>query len=475
MALLQSAKQGIAWNSLGTLIRSVIGLIQLGLVSRYLSAEQLGGYSQFFVCSSFILLISEFGLSAALIHKRHITAEVQKTAVNLALFNGACVAGGLLLLAPIVAQLFDNAELSTLLRWYAPAVLVLSLGNVSAALCQKDLQFKTLVGCEVVAAIVAVLALFITLDAGWGSLSFVFGMSLNHTVRTTLLLYLRPIRLRLSKWDGVITRELYRYGWHFSASNLLSLAITSVDILLISRFLGVEKTGQYGLIKDLVFRISLLLNPVLTRVALPFYARLQEHHGLGSLYCIVKELLCYLFVPIYGFFIVFPAISIETLLGEEWVSLAPLLQVLSAWMIVRAVVSQSGALLSALGQVKLALQWNLLMLLLLPLCIWAGSLFGVMGVAWSLFLSQLILYIPHWFMQIRRTVTMSLLEYLLALIFPLCAGVGCLLLVKILTGNWLFSSQTQLAINILLATPIYMALVYFRIKVLYSRMHRLVV
>ncbi|GAA0353558.1 colanic acid undecaprenyl disphosphate flippase WzxC [Bowmanella denitrificans] len=470
MNLFNRAKKGLAWNSLGTLLKSALGLAQIALLSRFFSAEELGTYSQFFLVYTLSLMLVDFGLTTAAINRDQLT-EHEKRQLGLGFIgNGLLISVALFVAAPALGALLNNPLLATILPWYTPALLIMAVGNYAAMECQKTLNFSRLVLAETLASVIGFTFLTVALLNGFGVYSFILSITINHLVRTGMLLVVhRQLSWRL--WELRISQlsAFYRYGGHFTGANLLSFLVTSLDILLISRFLGVEKTGQYGLIKDLVFRIATLLNPVLTRVALPFYAKMQGYTGLGSIYCRVKELLCYLTVPIYSFFIMFPELSINALLGEKWLHLSVLLQLLAGWMIIRSVMSQSGSLLSAIGWVRQAFVWNIFIAVLVPLVIWFGTQSGIKGVATALLVMQLSLYLPHWYFLLRPAAAVSVSHYLLALALPLLTSILTLSFVEMLLPGESNDIGTLL-IALVMAAPIYMLLASFRLKHLYLQL-----
>jgi lipopolysaccharide exporter len=468
MSLFNTAKKGLGWNTIGAVLRSVIGLVQLGLLSRFLSAEELGTYSQFFLVSTFTMQLTVFGLTPASISRGELEPEQERQLGLGYLLNGIIMASIVVLAAPLLGLLFVNPLLSQVLIWYGPAVLLLAVGNFAAMQCQKSLNFRALIIAETLGALAGVIVLTLSLLFDAGVYAFIAGITANFLIRTLLLQWrVRQIYLAIWQLKWAELKTFYHYGWQFTGGNLLSLAVTSMDILLISRLLGVEQTGQYGIIKDLVFRVTTMLNPILTRVALPFYAKLQGHQGLGDIYCSVKELLCYLTVPVYAFFVVFPDISISILLGEKWVDLGLLLQLLAAWMIVRSVISQSGSLLSAVGKVRQMFVWNILVAIIVPVVIYSGAQFGLVGVALALVCAQSALYLPHWYFLLRPAANIALWPYLRAIGLPLLISFTSLFLVSLVSPYIELPLPWQLASLLILAALAYSVLSLHRVRHLY--------
>ncbi|MDN4503148.1 oligosaccharide flippase family protein [Alteromonadaceae bacterium BrNp21-10] len=469
MSLLLSASKGLGWNTLGTILRGVMGLAQLALLSRYLDASELGTYSQFFIVTTIALMLAEFGLTAAAISQRDLSEDQTEQLGLSYLLNGIVISLLLIFFAPLFSLIFKNPNLVDLIILYSPAIFIVAVGQYSAMECQKSLNFLTLIKAETAGVVIGFFVLSLGLINGMGVYAFVLGIVANMLTKTLILLCIvQKVYLKLWRFKFKGALYFFSYGSKFTASNLLSLLVTSSDIIFISRFVGLEQTGQYGLIKDLVFRITVMINPILTRVALPFYGKLQSHPTLGEIYCLVKELLCYLTVPIYSFFIIFPELSIVLLLGEKWIQLSGLLQILSGWMIIRSVISQSGSLLAAVGRVKQSLNWNVAVALIFPTTIYISAPHGIVAVAWTLFCLQVFLYIPHWFWLLRTAAVIPLYNYTLALFRPLAASHLTLFLVSLLVSTFTWHIYLKFSLILVLASIIYGVLVIKRIMTIYK-------
>lgn len=77
----------------------------------------------------------------------------------------------------------------------------------------------------------------------------------------------------------------------------------------------------------------------------------------------------------------------------------------------------------AVGKVKLALNWNSFLLLVIPGCIFLGSSFGVTGIAVSLVTLQIVLLPGHWLFLLNKSVGISAESFFSSLARPLIAAI----------------------------------------------------
>ena len=72
-SLKKQALSGMKWTSFSTGIRSVLQIIQLIILARFLNAEDFGLVAIVMVVIGFSQLFMDMGISNAIIHKQHIT------------------------------------------------------------------------------------------------------------------------------------------------------------------------------------------------------------------------------------------------------------------------------------------------------------------------------------------------------------------------------------------------------------------
>ena len=84
-------------------------------------------------------------------------------------------------------------------------------------------------------------------------------------------------------------------------------------------------------------------------------------------------------------------------------------------MIFRAIGNPIGSLVIATGRTDLEFYWNMLNLLLMPVFIYIGSIYGIEHVAFSLVLAAFILFVPSWRVLTYKMTGAAFKEYLAAI------------------------------------------------------------
>ena len=168
--------------------------------------------------------------------------------------------------------------------------------------------------------------------------------------------------------------------------------------MIIGSLLGADALGFYNLAWNLIIQPISRINPVLTRVAFPVFAKLQmDREALKSGYLKMLRLLATTnFAALFGIAAVAPNL-VPVVFGERWLPVVPLIQILSLVALIRAVINPVGSLLLSKGRADLGFKWNLALLFSQGLGVVVGSSFGLRGVASAL----LFLHVAYFFLSYK--------------------------------------------------------------------------
>ena len=413
-------KKHIAWTASATLIKVAVQLIVLALAARFLPAEQLGSYALVHLVLAFATLFSEMGLMQSVVH--HQTDDKRKLG-ELGLLNLLICAGLtalVWLIADHIAAFFADPRLSELLQWVSFSFVIMGLSRVNLAVLQRDLAFTRVAIVDMTAAI---LSLPITL---W------LLSSLGNVTALILGLLAQQVMLSLGYWlatSGTVffaiptslqrLRHHLRFGAFQTASAIVNAVNAQIDILLVGKLLGTEVLGGYSLVRQLCFRPAMVINPVLTKVAFPYMAKMQQDRRLGRVYQKMSASLAALNFPIYLSLCVFAHDVILFMFGETWLHLTTLMQILAIWCLVRSIINPVGSLLLAKGWVARSLYWNIGLMVVFPITILLASQTGVVGIASALLVLQLIVLLLHWRLLIKPLLALSAAEFFSVFVRPL--------------------------------------------------------
>ena len=190
-----------------------------------------------------------------------------------------------------------------------------------------------------------------------------------------------------------------------------------MDIIIVGKLFGIEVLGGYSLAKQLVLRPKQLFGLILTRVASPALARLQDDIILLKRnFLKLSNLVATINISIYLIIIVFSSIIVRVFYGSGYENIEILVRILSLYMIFIAVRNPVTSLITATGKTYLDFYWYLFTFPLIPMAILIGAQINIEWVTISMVIAMAVLFIPYWWFIIRKLIPVSLFEYMKALL-----------------------------------------------------------
>src|SRR5262249_40056613 len=157
-------------------------------------------------------------------------------------------------------------------------------------------------------------------------------------------------------------------------SNLLWYAYTNADFLLVGRLLGTNALGLYSMAWNVSRmprdKLWIVLNPL----AVPLFSRSRSNpHQLGVALCKLTSFLAIVPLPAVAGLAVVADDAVRVLLGPQWVAAVPVLRLLCAFGVVRALSVLWAPALFAAGSTASVVRFNVACTVLLPLGFFVGA------------------------------------------------------------------------------------------------------
>ena len=358
---------------------------QIAILANLLSPTEFGLMAMVLSVIGVGVAFADAGISNVVI-ARHITSrDVLSTLYWANVITGLILAGIVLAATPAIAAFFGEDELRSLLPWVALVLIAQAVGQQFQALMQRDLAFATLAKLEIASvAVGSLVAVALAVD-GAGALSLVLGYAVSAAVKAAGLavIGMRRWRLRL-RFRFSELREHLGFGAYQVGERGLAAASQDLDYILIGRILGAEALGAYMLAFQLMIAPMRKLNPVITRVAFPLFARAHDdsqrlRRGYGE----VLKIVALATFPILALIAALGPVLVPTIFGSGWETTVQLLAPMALVGGIRAVYNPVGALFLAKNRPELGFRLQVLFILSLAGVILATIGGGVVAVAWG--------------------------------------------------------------------------------------------
>jgi O-antigen/teichoic acid export membrane protein len=432
MSLKKQAVGGVKWTSISAIISAIVQLLQVAILARFLGKKDFG----LMAMALFVIGISQIfigmGISNSIIHKQNVNKYQLSTLFWLNIFIGFAIFGVLFALSPAIADFYNAPELTGVLRWIALTFIIIPFGQQFETLLRKELRFKELSIRDIIGKLAGLIVAYILANYKFGVYSLVYSNLATAFISTILL-----VRYGLGDYRPMLIfsrrslngKGFFSFGLFQMGEQIVNYFNSQFDTLLIGKLLGMEALGIYNIAKTLAFKPYQIINPIITKVAFPLFAKVQHDvQKLQETYLKVIKILTTINGPIYAIIIILAKPLVYIFFGENWLAAVPFLQILSVSAFCNSIGNPVGALQLARGRADLGFYWNLGLFAFLPFSIWVGSLYGLTGVAYAITLAKIIIIIPAWRLFIFPLCQAPLRDYLLSIIKPSILAICCGLL-----------------------------------------------
>lgn len=457
-----SSFKSVRWVTLDVLISRGLAFLSFVLVGRILGPESMGVVAVIMLVKELSVVISDFGLSQAIIHFPNPTSRQLATLYSINWMLGFFFFCAVQVLAEPLSQVFDQKELAELLPWVAVVFLMEPVGQQVNALLQKSMEFNVLAGVSIFGSFVNASVAIIGVYNGFGLWSIVAAGLLGSAVRQTGLAILARRRKLLNGFalDFANSKPLLRFGLYRTGATGLTLLNSRVDQVIVGAFLGSAALGLYSMAMTWTLMIMQQINSIATKVAFPAIARFQSdkprvRHAYFRLVNRVTTVNAALFIGLA--IIADPAVHL--VLGPEWESLVPVLRLMCIYVLLRSLGNLNGPLSMGLGKADWAFYWNLALLLFIPPVIWLSAQKGILEyVLLAQIGIQATLTFFMYFYWTRRLIGPCAIGYAMSALRPaLCGCIMGLALHFSMPFMALLETEFSIALSIFSGGVIYLA------------------
>lgn len=328
--------------------------------------------------------VREFGFDQALIYRQDNIERAR--ASHFILQIGSNVLSFLLVLAfsPVLKKFYPEAVVNTLLI-FSLIYIVKAASATQRIVLEKELKFAATTIVDLLSLLIASVAAIWLAGHGYGLISLVVYQSANILISFIALWALRPWRPSL-KIDLEMIKWYLKFGWYLWLGGITTFVIYKFNDFVTGTFLSTGVLGFYSRAFTFAQRPTSSVTGVVSRVALPAYAKLQkEKEKLSYTFNLVLRNIVRVSAPLSLFLYLLAEDLTRILLGEKWLPMVPIFRILLIYGFLRSIFDDAGAFLTAIGKPNLVSRYlavqALIILATTPALIY---FYGVSGAAWSL-------------------------------------------------------------------------------------------
>lgn len=447
MNLKAQAISGVKWTTFSTVITTILQLLQLAILARFLEPSAFGLMALVMVVIGFSQAFLDMGISNAIIHKQQISKEQLSTLYWINVFAGLVLFFIIALIAPFVSNFYNEPELTSLIIIVGLTFIIQPFGQQFMILWQKEMRFGEIAKIDIANKFISLVVSVYFAYKGYGVYALVYGTLAGVIIQTVLFMFkgLKEYKPSFVFKVGEI-KEFLSFGAYQMGEKSINYISANIDKILIGKFIGMEALGFYNLAWQLIIFPLAKINPVVNKVAFPIYAKVQnELDKLSNYYTKSLSALFLVTIPLLVFIFLYSSEIVFIAYGRGWEVTAELLSILTIVGVLKAVGNPSGALILAIGRADIGFWWNLVWAITVTVALYITMIFSsdVMMVAYVLLgLSIITSYIYHKIVQAISKVAYKQLVinfFKIIILSSLIGGVSILLVLVVGITNELIT------------------------------------
>ena len=316
----------LIWKLLERGGRSIVELLVQILIARLLSPEAFGTLAVMLVFVNLGNVLVQSGLNTALVQTPDADEDDFSTVFWMSLAVSLLLYLAVFFMAPVVGDYYGNSGLSWPLRVLCLVLVVNAYNSVQVAAVQRAMEFKKIFKATMVS---------VMLSGGLGVGCALVGAGLWALVAQQLsyqlanciaLAFQTPWRPR-AIFKPLRARELFSFGWKLLVSGLLDQGYQSLSDLIIGKRFSTAELGLVSQGKKYPQALGSMLDGAIQPVMLSAVSRMQE--DILQVKRLIRRALktsTYFICPAMALFAVVAEPLVFILLGEQWMSCVPFLQ-----------------------------------------------------------------------------------------------------------------------------------------------------
>ena len=363
-------------------------------------------------------MFSEMGLTTAILHKKDINKNEYASLYWFNILFCICLYWLLFFTTPIISAFYNEPELDFLIKVLALSIVINSIGLQFRTIETKNLSFKYISIFDIISSVISLsFAIWLAIN-GYGILALVYSLVLQYSVSNFLLLILGLRNNRVKFFFRFKDlKPFLRIGLFQVGGQSANFFNRNLDILIIGKFFSQEILGGYSLAKELVFRPAQVINPILTKVAAPTLAKFQDNlELLKDNYLKLVNVVSSINSIVYFVLLVFAPVVVDIFYGGGYTDIVILVRIFCVYMFFRAILNPIGSLVAATGRTDIEFLWNIALLIIFPIVVSIGCLFGIVQVTIALTITMCLLFLPSWYFLVKNMTGGTLQEYVRAIL-----------------------------------------------------------
>lgn len=325
--------KGTVWKLFERLAGRGISLIISVILTRLLTPDDYGLIALTTVFTNLSEILIDAGFSTALVQKKEVNAEDYACVFVISSVVSIILYIVLFFSSPIISSFYDEPELTNVLRVMSLVLFIQAFSSTRNAYVNRNMQFKLLMKCNTIAAILSGGVGIAFAYCGFGVWSLVFQRLLQQGILTAMLFM--NIRWKLKfRFNMDKLKEMFRFSSGVIGASLVNYFENIVNSLIIGKHYSVAELGYYDKGNILPEQISMNTFGAMTNVLLPTVSSYQN--DIKRLKFVIRKVVsytAYVMFPIMLGMIMISKDLVIVLFTEKWLPSVSLMKCICIYYI----------------------------------------------------------------------------------------------------------------------------------------------
>jgi O-antigen/teichoic acid export membrane protein len=333
----------------GQYFRMALQFALIAAISRLLSPTEIGVSVIGTGIITIALGLREFATSDFLIQLREVAQDDVRTSFTVIFLLTALITALMFVLAPWFAGLYGEERLAQFVRVAAVGGLVEAVSMPVTALLRRDMAFGKLTLINTTSATVTAVTAVLLVFAGFSYMSLAWATLAGAGATTAFSLYIRPnpamFRPIFRSWGNIVN-----FGGYNGISYVINRTYEALPQLILGQMLPHSAVGLYNRANVTAAIPDQIVTTSVLSVAFPaLAAEIRQGRGIKEPYLRALGLITVFYWPGQILLALFAYPVVSLLLGQQWLAVVPLLQVIAVASMAWFPVTLTSPVLLAVG------------------------------------------------------------------------------------------------------------------------------
>lgn len=415
------AISGTVWTTISAAVRTLIQILRLAILTRYLEKSDFGIVAIVLLVLGFTHIFADLGVSVALYSRQNISQKEYSSLYWVGILLSLCLYIVLIVLTPTIALIYKLEDLRALIPLMGLDIIFSTAGKQFRIFREKALQFKQIALIDMTTACFSLMIAFLLAMSGYGVYSLVLS-TLFASFSSSLFFILSGLKSHpLSLYINISeNKSFYKIGFYQTGTQILDFFSSKLDIILMGLLMPLGDLGVYNLIKELVIKVYMTINPIVSRVAIPLLAKVQTTPEiLKKQYLQLVNFIGIINFCIYSILALNANLILSLLYGKQYLSSISIFQILCIWGAFSGVGSIVSILVVIKGRTDVGFTRTIIRIIINSIFIIVGSYWGFMGIVIAQVIYSFTFYYLNWRMLVYRIINNITFKEYAKDIFPL--------------------------------------------------------